>query len=73
MTTCLGKSCSLGLQCVFCLSRTVVNFCIYFLCPRHKMAEGHIEFTMIVCSRRTYLCALYCKVGFENNFAQMVI
>ena len=23
--------------------------CINFLCPRHKMVEGHIEFTLSVC------------------------
>ena len=22
---------------------------LFFLCPRHKMAEGHIEFTLSVC------------------------
>ena len=28
---------------------------IYFLCPRHKMAEGHIEFTLSV-----HACVCVC-------------
>ena len=26
-----------------------VFFFVFFLCPRHKMADGHIEFTLSVC------------------------
>ena len=30
---------------------------IYFLCPRNKMAEGHIEFTLPMC---VCVCARVC-------------
>ena len=40
---------------LFCLSKTnfsslFLSQAIFrFLCPRHEMAEGHIEFTLSVC------------------------
>ena len=30
---------------MYCRLRLLVGF----LCPRHKMADGHIEFTLCVC------------------------
>ena len=36
--------------------------CLIFLCPRHKMAEGHIEFTLSVC-----VC-VYSRFVFDPNF-----
>ena len=49
------------------------------LCPRHKMAEGHIEFTLCVCvcvcvsQVRVRPITSLCMVGFKNNLAQMII
>ena len=50
-----------------------------FLWPRHKMAEGHIEFTLSVCvcvrlfQILVRLVTSLCMVGFKNNLAQMII
>ena len=57
--------------------------------PRHKMAEGHIEFTLSVCvcvclcvcvcvcvrvfQIRVRLITSLCMVGFKINLAQMII
>ena len=54
------------------------NF-ILFLCSRHKMAEGHIEFTLskYVCVSVFQICVQpitsVCMVGFKNHLAQMII
>ena len=48
----------------------------WFSCPGHKMAEGHIVFTLSVC-----VCIFQihdrpitslCMVGFKNHLAQMI-
>ena len=36
--------------------------CDRFLCPRHEMAEGHIEFTLSVCE---FVCVFICV--FQNH------
>ena len=58
------------------------------LCPRHKMVEGHIEFTLSVCvcvcvcvcgvcvcvfQIRVQPITSLCKVGFKNYLIQMII
>ena len=52
---------------------------VRFLCPRHEVAEGHIEFTLCVSA---FVCVFQNRVraitkpymmGFENNLAQMII
>ena len=48
-----------------------------FLCFRHKMAEGHIEFTLSVCvcvfQIRVRPVTSLCMAGFKNHFAQTII
>ena len=50
-----------------------------FLCLRHGMVKGHIEFTLsicvfsFVCLRYPESCLAYNIILFENNFAQMII
>ena len=49
------------------------------LCPRHEMAEGHIEsyLSVYVCvcvfQNSVRLITSSCIMGFENNLAQMII
>ena len=47
------------------------------LCPRHEMAEGHIEFTLSVCvcvfQNRVRAITQSYMMGFENNLAQIII
>ena len=50
-----------------------------FLCHRHKMAEGHIDFTLSVCvcvcifQIRVRPITSLCMVGFKNHLAQIII
>ena len=56
-----------------------------YFCPRHEMAEGHIEFTLSVCVCVCVCLFVYSRIvsgpainqpyvmGFENNLAQIII
>ena len=53
------------------------RYCICsFLCPCHKMAEGHIELTLSVCvcvfQIRVQPITSFCMVGFKTYLAQMI-
>ena len=52
---------------------------VIFYASRHKMAEGHIEFTLSLCVRACVCvcvpesCSTHNLVGFKNYMAEMII
>ena len=52
-------------------------FFLHFYAPRHKMAEGHIEFSLsvFVCvfKIRVRPITSLCMMGFKNHLVQMII
>ena len=54
----------------------MLTFLKIFLCPRHKMAEGHIEFTLSACVCVPDSCPTHNFIvhgGNKNHLAQMII
>ena len=57
-----------SLQAALCLG-ICIKFIDPFLCPRHEMAEGHIEFTLSVCvCVCVCVCECVCVYVFQNRF-----